>query len=280
MTIHFHANVMNPRAREALASLASRALSLGLSVVEDGTKADVMIALGGDGTILRAVRSHPGLPVLGFNLGSLGYLATVGESEFDSALQSLAKGDFKLSGRAMLEARHANSPEKAFLALNEIVVMREMTGHAAAIDLEADGKHVTRYLADGLVVATPTGSTAYSLAAGGPILMPDSASLAVTPMNPHALGVRPLVVSDSVCLRVTSRRRVNGRAEKIGVYADGEGVFMLDGDESAVITLSSQRARFVELEGYDPYGVLGRKLGWGGVNKEWESRQEDCDGHR
>ncbi|MBE6382084.1 MAG: NAD(+)/NADH kinase [Lentisphaerae bacterium] len=280
MTIHFHANVMNPRAREALASLASRALSLGLDVVGEGAKADLMIALGGDGTILRAVRSHPELPVLGFNLGSLGYLATVGESEFDSALQSLAKGDFKLSGRAMLEARHANSPEKAFLALNEIVVMREMTGHAAAIDLEADGKHVTRYLADGLVVATPTGSTAYSLAAGGPILMPDSASLAVTPMNPHALGVRPLVVSDSVCLRVTSRRRVNGRAEKIGVYADGEGVFMLDGDESAVITLSSQRARFVELEGYDPYGVLGRKLGWCGVNKEWESRQENCDGHR
>ena len=244
MTIHFHANVMNLRAREALASLASKALKLGLAVVEDGTKADIMIALGGDGTILRAVRSHPALPVLGFNLGSLGYLATVGDSEFDSALESIANGDYKLSGRAMLEAHHADNPGKSFLALNEVVVMREMTGYAAAIDL-----------------------------------MPNSNCFVVTPMNPHALGVRPLVVSDSVCLRVTSRRRVNGRAEKIGVYADGESVFMLDGDESAVITLSSQRARFVELKGYDPYGVLGRKLGWCGVNKEWESRQEDGDGH-
>ena len=268
MTIHFHANTGSRRAKDALEALADEARRLGASVEERGdASVDAVVALGGDGTILRAVRRHPTLPVLGFNLGSLGYLATVAERDFKPALAALVEGRYRLSERTMLEARNAGG--SSCLALNEIVVMREMTGHAAALDLEADGKHVTRYLADGLVVATPTGSTAYSLAAGGPILMPDSASLVVTPMNPHALGARPLVVSDSVSLKITSRRRVNGRAEKIGVYADGESVFMLGGDESVEIAVAATRAHFVELDGYDPYKALGRKLGWCGTSREY-----------
>ena len=154
-------------------------------------------------------------------------------------------------------------------ALNDVVIVREMTGHAAVLDLSADGRAAARYMADGIAVATPTGSTAYSLAAGGPVLMPDSRSLVVTPMNPHALGARPLVVSDSVSLKITSRRRVNGRAEKIGVYADGESVFMLGGDESVEIAIAATRAHFVELDGYDPYKALGRKLGWCGTSREY-----------
>ena len=139
-----------------------------------------------------------------------------------------------------------------------------MSGHAAVLDLEVDGRAATRYVADGVVVATPTGSTAYSLASGGPVVMPDARAFVVTPINPHALGVRPMVVGDGVRLALTSRRRVNGVAEPIGVYADGESAFKLDGDETVTVSKASGTAKFVELEGYDPYEVLGRKLGWSG----------------
>ncbi len=254
MTIRFCANAAKSAAKAAAKTLAAKAAKVGLSVASRGA-CDAVVALGGDGTILRAVKRFPDLPVLGFNLGSLGYLASVGEDEFESALAMLAAGRFSVSERTMLEV-------DGFAALNDVVIMREMTGHAAVIDLSAGGSSATRYMADGVVVATPTGSTAYSLAAGGPVLMPDSRSLVVTPMNPHALGVRPMVVSDSVKLRVTSRRYVNGSRERLGVYADGENVRMLNVGETVEIAKSARRAKLIELDGYDPYEVLNRKLGW------------------
>lgn len=263
MLLHFHTNEMNERAVAAKGQLMEVARECGFTVSEVGDGCDFVIALGGDGTILRAVRHHPGIPVLGLNLGSLGYLATVAENDFADAFRALAAGDYKVAERTMLAVTKPATGEGA-IALNEIVVMREMTGHAASIDLSADSRSVTRYSADGLVIATPTGSTAYSLAAGGPVLMPDTASLVVTPMNPHALAVRPLVLCDDVKLAVTSRRRVNGAAEKLGVYADGESVFMLGGDETVIVAKAAERAHFVQLCGYDPYAVLSRKLGWSG----------------
>jgi len=254
MKVRFYANEAKPAARAAARRLAAVAAKAGLSPVDRGGF-DAVVVLGGDGTMLRAVRKFPDAPLLGLNLGGLGYLASVGERDFAKALSMLAKGRFRVSERTLLRVG-------GFDALNDVVVMREMTGHAAVLDLAVDGKSATRYMADGLVVATPTGSTAYSLSAGGPVLMPDSRSLVVTPMNPHALGVRPVVVSDAVRLRVTSRRRVNGKEERIGVYADGEGVLTLGGGESVEIAKSERVARMVELDGFDPYEVLSRKLGW------------------
>ena len=238
--------------------LADRAQTLGLGV-SDG-EADVVVVLGGDGTFLRAVHDSPGVPLLGLNLGGLGYLTAVEERDFDAALAKLAAGRYRLSERRMIEANGSHA------ALNDIVITREMSGRTMRLDLEADGHLVTHYMADGLIFATPTGSTAYSLAAGGPVLMPDSGSLVVTPMNPHALGVRPLVVRDSVRFTVTARSRTAGNAMKIGVYADGENVLTLDEGESVVIAASEKTAKLIELEGYDPYGVLARKLGWSGSN--------------
>ena len=260
--IHFYVNQQKPRARQVRDALAVEAARLGLTVVEDGL-AEAVVALGGDGTILRAVHEFPGLPVLGLNLGGLGYLSSVEEKDFAWALAMLAKGAYRISERTALAVRKAGGTW--FPALNDVVVDRVMSGHAAILDLEVDGKAATRYMADGLIIATPTGSTAYSLAAGGPVLMPDSGSFVVTPMSPHALGVRPLVVKDSAHMRVTSRRRVNGEAERIGVYADGENVFTLDGDEPMEVVRAAQGAKLVELDGYDPYDVLARKLGWSGT---------------
>ncbi len=176
----------------------------------------------------------------------------------------LAEGRWRISRRTMLEARRAGGGERTALALNDIVLMRELSGHAAVLDLAVDGRGASRYFADGLVFATPTGSTAYSLSAGGPVVMPDSASFVVTPMNPHALGIRPVVLNDSVVMTVTSRARDEERDGKIGVYADGVNAMMLDDGESLELRKSPEYASFVEFDGYNPYEVLSRKLGWAG----------------
>ncbi len=254
MKVRFYANATKSAAKAAAKRLAAVARRAGLGIADRGA-CDAVVALGGDGTILRAVRKFPDVPVLGFNLGALGYLASVGESDFERAISMLAAGEFSVSERTMLDVGGVT-------ALNDVVVMREMTGHAAVLDVSADGNAATRYMADGVVVATPTGSTAYSLAAGGPVLMPDTKCLVVTPMNPHALGVRPMVVADSVRLTVTSRRSIGGACESLGVYADGESVGMLGAGESVEISKSSRSAKLVELPGFDPYVVLNRKLGW------------------
>ena len=258
-SIRFHVNAEKPLAAATRERLAAKAAGLGIDVREDGA-ADAVIALGGDGTFLRAAHECPGLPLLGLNLGGLGYLSSVEERDFDTALERLASGQYRISERGMIEV------DGRFAALNDIVITREMSGHSTRLDLEADGKLVTHYMADGLIFATPTGSTAYSLAAGGPVLMPDSGNFVVTPMNPHALGVRPLVVRDSVRFVVTARSRTAGNAMKIGVYADGENVLTLDEGKSVEISKSRKSAKLIELAGYDPYDVLARKLGWSGSN--------------
>ncbi len=259
MKIRFYVNEAKPLAEEIRRRLDAAAEALELKVVEQSA-ADVVIALGGDGTLLRAVHEFPDAPLLGFNLGGLGYLASVEERDFTCALRKLATGCYRISERRMIEVNGR------FAALNDIVLIREMSGRSTRLDLEADGRRVTSYMADGLIFATPTGSTAYSLAAGGPVLMPDSGNLVVTPMNPHALGVRPLVVQDSVHFTVTARSRTAGNAVKIGVYADGEDVLTLDEGGTVEIARSAQVAKLIELEGYDPYDVLARKLGWSGSN--------------
>ena len=262
MRIRFYVNETNPRAQAVAARLARRAHALGLAVVADDS-ADAVLALGGDGTILRAVRSHPRLAILGFNLGGLGYLSSVEEKDFDVALGMLAAQRYKIALRTMLGV--SKKGEAGACALNDVVVMREKTGHALVLDVTCSGHAPTRYMADGIIVATPTGSTAYSLAAGGPVLMPDSAAFVVTPMCPHALGVRPIVVSDGVTLSITPRMRENRPVENVGVYADGERALTADADEPIVVSKAAEGARFIELEGYDPHEVLSRKLGWSGT---------------
>ncbi len=263
MRIRLYINETNPRAKAVAATLARQAQALGLTVVADDS-AEAVLVLGGDGTILRAVRTYPALPLLGFNLGGLGYLSSVEEKDFDVALGMLAARRYKIAERTMLcVAKEGSAATHA--ALNDIVVMREKTGHALVLDVTSQGHAATRYMADGIIVATPTGSTAYSLAAGGPVLMPDSAAFVVTPMSPHALGVRPIVVSDAVTLTITPRERENRPVENVGVYADGERALGVGADETVVIAKAPRGASFIELEGYDPHEVLSRKLGWSGT---------------
>ena len=263
--IHFSVNSNKQSAVDKHTILAAKAASLGLKECM-GYDADAIVAIGGDGTIMRAVHEYPGVPVLGLNMGGLGYLARVEEKDFETALELLAKGNYSIAQRAVLSVNKVGVMGPMITALNDVVLTREMSGHAAIIDMGVNGKVMTRYMCDGLVVATPTGSTAYSLSAGGPVVMPGSGVMVVTPMNPHTLGVRPVVISDQVKLAFTSVERSNGRADTIRVYADGELAYEVNSGESVEIVRSSQNALLIELPGYDPYDVMARKLGWHGSN--------------
>ena len=263
--IHFAVNSDKPSARDKHIILAAKAASLGLKECM-GYDADAIVAIGGDGTIMRAVHEFPGVPVLGLNMGGLGYLARVEEKDFESAIESLASGNFTVAQRAVLSLSKVGVMGPMITALNDVVLAREMSGHAAVLDVSVNGKVMTRYMCDGLIVATPTGSTAYSLSAGGPVVMPGSGVVVVTPMNPHTLGVRPVVLSDQVRLAFTSVERANGRADTIKVYADGELAYEIAGGESVEVVRSGQNALLIELAGYDPYDVMAKKLGWHGSN--------------
>ncbi len=265
MKIRFYVNALLPRAKETQAALAAEAKALGLTLTKG--KPEVLIALGGDGTILRAVHEYPGVPILGLNLGGLGYLSGVGPERFTEALQKLAQGQYQIYPRTMLKVRKQGGTKKdVAVALNEVMVMHEKSGHAVVLDVASNQQPVTRYLADGLVVATPTGSTAYSLSAGGPVLMPDAGVVVLTPLNPHALGARPVVTKETVQFAVTARARPHAPAETIGVYADGVKAFSLAVDETAEIEKATETAQLVKLAGYNPFEVLSNKLGWCGMN--------------
>ena len=257
--IAFAVNQTKAGAVEAESFLRTAAGEIGVEVVEAGS-ADVIVALGGDGTILHAAHGFPGRTLLGLNLGGLGFLASVERKDFRRALEMLAEGRYKVSRRTMLKLSKGGVESAA---LND-VVLRSAAGHASVVDLSVDGAPATRYHADGLVVATPTGSTAYSLSAGGPVLMPDSRSFVVTPVCPHALGARALVVPDTCRMTLSNRPRLGGVEQRVAVCADGEELFGLAADEQVEICKAEECVAFAELEGYDPYEVLSRKLGWRG----------------
>ena len=253
--IAFHVNSSKPSASEVRRRLAERARKCGIDVLDSSKRPDVMVVLGGDGTMLSAVHLYPGVPLLGLNLGSLGYLASVEEAGFDGAIDALAGGRYRISRRTALKVRGVN-------ALNDVVIARGVSGHVIRLGFSVDGEPVTRFVADGLVIATPTGSTAYSLAAGGPVLMPASQSIVVTPVCPHALSSRPLVLKDSVRMAVSVEVREEG--DEPGVFADGRQVGTLAAGELLEVEKSDVEVPLVELDDVNPYEVLTRKLGWSG----------------
>ena len=257
--VAFHVNRDKPGADTVRARLAAFARTVGLEVLSGpkdlmgGADGVAVIVLGGDGTMLSAVHRYPGVPLLGLNLGSLGYLAAVEEPRFEDAVRALARGEFVISRRTVLETRSRQ-------ALNDVVVSHEVAGHALALELLVDGTRATSFSADGLIVSTPTGSTAYSLSAGGPVLLPDTRSFVVTPVCPHALSSRPLVVRDTVRLTVRT-------ASSAVVYVDGAKAFRLPAGKEVEIAKADVTVPLVELPGYDPCEVLSRKLGWSGSAK-------------
>ena len=250
-------NSAKPNAVAAAKKVAAGAKRAGIEIVEgqDASGAALVLVIGGDGTMLGAAHAYPGVPLLGLNFGSLGFLADVEERDFAKAIEDVAAGRYAVSERVALSVMGKTG-------FNEVVISRGVSGHAALLELSVDGRYAARFLADGLALSTPTGSTAYSLAAGGPILLPETRCFVVTPICPHSLSSRPLVLPDTSSFKVVLEPRQG--AEAATVFADGERVGRLEAGVGLEIVRSTQPMRLVRLESADPFKTLSRKLGWAG----------------
>ncbi len=224
---------------------------------------DLIIVLGGDGTLISVARQIGDLriPILGVNLGSLGFLTEITLGEIYPILERVAKGEFTVSSRMMLDAIVYRQRREIgrFRVLNDVVINKGAL--ARIIDMEAcvDGNYLTTYKADGLIIATPTGSTAYNLAAGGPIIYPGLNCLVLSPICPHMLTNRPIIVSDESVIRV----EVKFQDEDVVFTADGQVGMPLEGGDVVEVKKSPSSTLLVASPTKDYFEVLRTKLRWG-----------------
>lgn len=222
---------------------------------------ELMIGLGGDGTLLDAVAlvGRAGTPVLGINLGRLGFLSSVRLDALDEALSVLHQRRYSLQDRSLLEVTdHGDLLGEQNFALNEVSVTKLERASMVAVEVHLGSDYLNTYWADGLIVATPTGSTAYSLSCGGPILYPTSDALVINPISPHNLNVRPFVVPDHYTIRL----RLEARTERCLLNLDSRGV-AIDGQSTVTIRRAPFPVKLVQLEGQDFLHTLRTKLNWG-----------------
>ncbi|MBN1257833.1 MAG: NAD(+)/NADH kinase [Planctomycetes bacterium] len=228
-----------------------------------GYQVDAVIGFGGDGTFFSIARrlGENQVPVLGINLGRLGYLAEVSKEEMFAGVTALLEDRVEIAERMMLSCRiiQAGGQEETIHALNDILV-HTTTGRMTAIDVEIDGRALAVFRGDGLIVATPTGSTAHSLSAGGPILNPSLRAMVLTPVCTHELAIRPLVVSEQEVIAV----KVAADSPAVRLVADGQDLCILNQDMVAEISASPRIFRLAQIENLGRYEILRRKLGWGG----------------
>ena len=224
---------------------------------------DFVIVLGGDGTLLSTARNvaQAGIPILGINLGSLGFLTEIRQDEIAQALADVAAGRCEISQRSMLHCEIWRRQERIahYEALNDIVMNQSAVARITEFDVRVNGAFVSNYKADGLIVATPTGSTAYSLAAGGPILSPDVAGFVITPVASHSLTNRPLVIQDTATVEV---RMVLSR-ERGFLTVDGQEGIPLEEEDVVSCSKSMFKVKLFRLSGRSFFDVLRMKLKWG-----------------
>ena len=223
----------------------------------------LVVVLGGDGTLLDAVRRFAanGAPILGVNLGSLGFLTEVRLGELYSTLESWCEGRHLLDERAMLHAEHwqEGKLKASFEAFNDVVVSKGEVARMGDFQVELDGREVAHFRADGVIVSTPTGSTAYTLAANGPILTPDVDAFVVTPICPHLLTLRPIVVRGSASLAV----RVAAAPNQALLTVDGQIGVVLEAGDEVRCSRSSHTVKLVRLKEGGFFEALRTKLRWG-----------------
>lgn len=226
-------------------------------------KPDFVIVLGGDGTLLAAARvvAKSGIPILAVNLGSLGFLTDVPLSELYDTLESVTKNSSTRESRSLLDCKVMRGSEALadFVALNDVVITKGTIARMTEVDVSINGEFVANYKADGVIIATPTGSTAYSLAAGGPVLAPSVDAFVITPVSPHALTNRPLVVRDSVEITMTIR----GAPEEAYLTADGQSGMPVHEGDTVICRKSQHHVHLFRSTGRTFFDVLRTKLKWG-----------------
>jgi NAD+ kinase len=226
---------------------------------------DALLTLGGDGTLLRGARLLAGapVPIIGVNLGRLGFLTTCGAEDMELALRQLASSEYVAEARMALRATAVDdkgSNRQEWLALNDFVVHKGGFARVVRLGLSVNGDSIGTYAADGVIISTPTGSTAYSLSAGGPVVVPTVESILITPISAHALGVRPLIVPPDAEVEVDTSQS----SETLLVTVDGQvGTELIPG-EKLVVRRAPNPVHIVRLPGTSFFERMRMKLGWGG----------------
>ncbi len=224
---------------------------------------DFVVVLGGDGTLLAAARNvaEAGIPILGVNLGSLGFLTEIKQGEIAQALADIDAGRYELSLRSMIhcQVQRGGACVAGYDALNDIVMNQRAVARITEFEVRVNGTFVSNYMADGLIVATPTGSTAYSLASGGPILVPDVPAFVITPVASHALTNRPLVVQDTALIEI----RVIVTREQAYLTVDGQQGLPLQEGDIVQCRKSEFNVKLFRLPERSFFQVLRNKLKWG-----------------
>ncbi len=282
-TLGVLANCGKHHAAAVLERLRVKAAALGVKLIPDKATAklmglpceetgaalvehcDAMIVLGGDGSMLRAVRELNGrdIPLIGVNLGALGFLTSVTEGDLERALDCLVRTDYTTSTRVIMDAevRRCGQVLGTYCALNDAVV-KSVRSRVVSLRMQVDGHEVGDFVCDGLIVSTPTGSTGYSLSAGGPVLMPSAQALVVSLICPHTLSTRPLVLPHESTVEIT----VIERSKEAELSIDGQVGQRLETGDVVTVRRSARSARFIHLPGYDYFSVLRQKLHWRGSN--------------
>jgi len=226
--------------------------------------ADLIIAIGGDGAMLYAgqLARRGDIPLLGINRGRLGFLADVTPEEMLDSVGHVLAGEFTTDKRLVLEARleRPDADDTTALALNDVVLQRRETGRMLDFVTRMDGRYVNTHAGDGLVIATPTGSTAYSLSCGGPIIEPRLDAVVVVPVAPHTLSDRPIVLPANLGIELRLLERENTRAE---IMADGHSMGEIRPQDKLLVGASETRLTLLHPPGYDFFGILRSKLHWG-----------------
>jgi NAD+ kinase len=251
-----------PESQHCVGSLEGRTpLSQGLDRI------DLLVTLGGDGTLLRGVRRvmERSTPVLGVNLGRLGFLTSVPSAKLEAALEMVLAGTAYLDPRFSLESRvvHSDgSPGEELWALNDVVLHKRGVARVVGLELHVeengDTEAIGSFTGDGVIVASPTGSTAYSLSAGGPIIAPTTGCIVMTPISPHTMAMRPLVLPDHVRLSI----RAVDRAEDLVLTADGQVAVDLDAGDRVEVRKGTHGIDLVRLPGQTFFDTLRHKLNW------------------
>ena len=285
MNVGIFANMAKPAAASTLADLAAAARELKLRLVacdratlrhlpgaryvppaRFGRSIDLLLSLGGDGTVLQAVRALDGgaAPILGINLGNLGFLTSVPDVRAVEALRALASGRYEVAAYPLLDARLVRGVRRRQVvrarALNDVVMGWGTSPRATMIEVEVDRQPVASFVCDGLIVATPVGSTGHALSAGGPILHRETPALVLEPICPHTLSNRPVVLPNDrvVTLRVGDKRK------KLLLSVDGQPLGWLEYGDRLEVRKAPGGARFAHLPGYSWFKLLSQKLHWRG----------------
>ncbi len=229
-------------------------------------EADLLVVLGGDGTILNVVGQLGELikPVFGINVGSLGFLTCANSAAFREAVQCIVRGEMEFSDRALLEVTVNDGPRtlQSMTGLNDVVFSRGEISRLVRLKTSVNGEALTEFNADGLIIATPTGSTAYSLSAGGPILSPESGALVVTPICPHVLTNRSIIVGEKAVIEI----EITERQYPVFLTVDGRDPVRLESGAKVLVRKSERVLPLAALPGVSFFGVVRQKLKWSGSN--------------